>query len=467
MSKREKEIIESVEIEDIAAEGKAIAHVDGKVVFVPFVVPGDIVDILIVSKRKNYMEGVVQNLVKPSDLRVQPFCSHYGICGGCKWQLLPYSKQLEFKQQQVYDQLSRIGKVQLPAISSIIGSEKELYYRNKLEFTFSNKRWIETNKESEALSEDERLGLGFHITDMFDKVLDIKQCYLQRKPSNSIRLFIKDYAIKNKIPFFNLRDQNGILRNLIIRTASTGDLMVIVVFFYENKYLINKLMDELIKRFPEITSLNYVINNKKNDSISDLSVIKYHGANAIHELMEGLKFKIGPKSFFQTNSEQAYKLYSVVRDYASLSGNEIVFDLYTGTGTIALFLASRASKVIGIEYIPEAIEDARVNAMENDVFNCSFYAGDIKKILTLEFVKNNGHPDVIILDPPRAGIHPDIAKVIVETKPSKVVYVSCNPATQARDISLMSEFYSITAIQPVDMFPHTHHVENVVKLELK
>lgn len=467
MRKRERVILESVEIENIAAEGKSIAHVNGKVLFVPFAIPGDIVDVLVTGKRKSFMEGTVVRMVKPSAMRIDPFCSHYGVCGGCKWQPLPYQKQLEFKQQQVEDQLVRIGRLDLPEISPILGSQKQQYYRNKLEFTFSDKRWVESLSEAENLSDQEKLGLGFHIMGMFDKVLDIKKCYLQEEPSNKIRLFIKDYAIENNISFFNLREQTGLLRNMVVRTTTTNEVMLIIVFSSDEPEIIENLMNSVAKQFPEITSLNYVINSKKNDTITDLDVVNFKGNEAIYEKMENLRFKIGPKSFFQTNSEQAYRLYSVVRDFADLKGDEVVYDLYTGTGTIALFLASKAAKVVGVEYVPEAIEDAFVNASENNINNCSFYAGDMKDMLNKDFIEANGRPDVIILDPPRAGIHPDVAKVIVEAKPSKIVYVSCNPATQARDISLMSEFYKITRVQPVDMFPHTHHLENVVKLELK
>lgn len=467
MRKRERVILESVEIENVAAEGKAIAHVNGKVLFVPFAIPGDIVDVLVTGKRKSFMEGTVVRMVKPSSMRIDPFCLHYGVCGGCKWQPLPYQKQLEFKQQQVEDQLVRIGRLDLPEISPILGSQKQEYYRNKLEFTFSDKRWVESLNEAENLSDQEKLGLGFHIMGMFDKVLDIKKCYLQEEPSNKIRLFIKDYAIENNISFFNLREQTGLLRNMVVRTTTTNEVMLIIVFSSDEPEIIENLMNSVAKQFPEITSLNYVINSKKNDTITDLDVVNFKGNEAIYEKMENLRFKIGPKSFFQTNSEQAYRLYSVVRDFADLKGDEVVYDLYTGTGTIALFLASKAAKVVGVEYVPEAIEDAFVNASENNINNCSFYAGDMKDMLNKDFIEANGRPDVIILDPPRAGIHPDVAKVIVEAKPSKIVYVSCNPATQARDIALMSEFYKITKVQPVDMFPHTHHLENVVKLELK
>jgi 23S rRNA (uracil1939-C5)-methyltransferase len=375
--------------------------------------------------------------------------------------------QLEFKEQQVVDQLTRIGKLELPAISPILGSEKTEFYRNKLEYTFSKKRWIESKDEMVNLSDKDVLGLGFHISGYFDKVLDIEKCYLQEEPSNSIRLFIKDFAVKHDYPFFDLREQTGFLRTIVIRTSSTSEVMLIVVFAYEDKELRVRLLDEITKNFPQITSLNYVINSKKNDTISDLPVHLYSGNDSIYEKMENLRFKIGPKSFYQTNSEQAYRLYSVVREFAALSGNEILYDLYTGTGTIALFLSSLAKKVVGVEYVPEAIEDAFINAKENGIENCSFFAGDMKDILTPEFIAVHGKPNVIILDPPRAGIHPDVAKVIVEAEPDKIVYVSCNPATQARDIAAMSDKYEITRVQPVDMFPHTHHLENVVLMEIK
>jgi len=467
MGRRDKEFFESIEIETIAAEGKAITHINGKVLFVPHAIPGDIVDVQVNIKRKGYMEGYVVNMIKPSPIRIEPFCSHYGICGGCKWQPLPYSLQLEFKHKQVFDQLTRIGKLNLPQIEPILGSEKTQFYRNKLEFTFSNKRWIESKKESEIISETEKSGLGFHISGLFDKVLDIKTCYLQPEPSNSIRLFVRDFSLRNNLSYFDLREQTGFLRNMVIRTSTTSEILLIMVFAFEDCELRELLLNAVIDNFPEITSINYVINSKKNDNISDLPFVTYYGRDSINEKMENLIFKIGPKSFYQTNSEQAYKLYSIVREYADLSGKEVVYDLYTGTGTIALFLAGNAKKVIGIEYVPEAIEDAQMNAIVNKISNCTFFAGDMRDLLKAAFIKEHGNPDVIILDPPRAGIHPDVAKVIVEAKPRKIIYVSCNPASQARDLAIMSDCYEITKVQPVDMFPHTHHLENIVKLELK
>ncbi len=464
MKRKEKIILENIKIESVAAEGNALAHVDGKVLFVPQCVPGDIVNVRLTRKRSGYMEGTVVNMVTPSPLRVEPFCTHYGICGGCKWQSLPYELQLKYKQQQVTDQLSRIGKLALPDISPILGSEQTKYYRNKLEFTFSDKRWILTGEDASSLSPTEKLGLGFHISGFFDKVLDIKKCHLQEEPSNAIRLFIKEYAIEHSLPFFDLREQTGFLRNMIVRTSTTGEVMLIIIFAYEDKTTREALLNAVAEKFPQITSLHYVINQKRNDSISDLDCIYYAGEDCIYEQMEGLKFRIGPKSFYQTNSRQAYRLYSVVRELAGLSGDETLYDLYTGTGTIALFLSGKAKKVIGIEYIPEAIKDAEINAANNGITNCSFFAGDMKDMLTGEFIAQNGRPDLVVLDPPRAGIHPDVAKVLLEAGPQRIIYVSCNPASQARDLAILSPKYTIADVRPVDMFPHTHHVENVVAM---
>lgn len=464
--KKEPVILQNIEIESIAAEGNALAHVEGKVLFVPWCIPGDIVDVRVTKKKSAYMEGVMQRIVTPSPLRLEPFCKHYTVCGGCKWQPLPYDLQLKYKQQQVEDQLKRIGKLVLPPIEPILGSEKTVEYRNKLEFTFSNKRWILSGEDAEGLSDVEKLGLGFHISGFFDKVLDIKKCHLQASPSNEIRLWIKQYAIDNGLSFFDLREQTGLLRNLVIRTASTGEVMVIVVFACESEH-ITELMEELKNAFPQINSLYYIVNTKRNDSISDQTPILFSGSDAIYEQMEDLKFKIGPKSFYQTNSLQAYRLYSVVREFADLKGNEIVYDLYTGTGTIGLFLSNNAAKVVGIEYVPEAIEDAKVNASNNGRANAFFFAGDMKDMLTGDFINENGKPDVVILDPPRAGIHPSVAEVLLQAEAPRMVYVSCNPATQARDLALLQEKYEITRVRPVDMFPHTHHVENVVALKLR
>lgn len=460
-------ILENVKIEAVAAEGKSLAHVDGTVVFVEFAVPGDIVNVKVTKKKKNYMEGFILEIVKPSEDRLQPFCEHFGICGGCRWQPLPYDMQLKTKQQQVWDQLVRIGHLEIPDISPILPSDKTKYYRNKLEFTFSNKRWIYNNEDPDSLTDEERLGLGFHVGKFFDKVLDIKHCSLQPEPSNEIRLFIREYAVTHDLEFYNIRENTGFLRNIIVRNNQVGDVMLTVCFAYDDQDKIVPMLDAVAAEFPQIKSLHYVINEKLNDSISDLDCILYKGEDAIWETMGKLKFKIGPKSFYQTNSEQAYKLYSVAKEFAALTGNEVVYDLYTGTGTIAQFISDKASKVIGIEYVKEAIEDARINAEANGITNCTFFDGDMKDILTADFIKEHGKPEVMIIDPPRAGMHPDVVKVIMEAAPERIVYVSCNPASQARDLAMMSPMYEITAVQPVDMFPHTMHVENVCALKLK
>lgn len=460
-------ILENVKIEAVAAEGKSLAHVDGTVVFVEFAVPGDIVNVKVTKKKKNYMEGFILEIVKPSEDRLQPFCEHFGICGGCRWQPLPYDMQLKAKQQQVWDQLVRIGHLEIPDISPILPSDKTKYYRNKLEFTFSNKRWIYNNEDPDSLTDEERLGLGFHVGKFFDKVLDIKHCSLQPEPSNEIRLFIREYAISHNLEFYNIRENTGFLRNIIVRNNQVGDVMLTVCFAYDDQNKIVPMLDAIAAEFPQIKSLHYVINEKLNDSISDLDCILYKGEDAIWETMGKLKFKIGPKSFYQTNSEQAYKLYSVAKKFAALTGNEVVYDLYTGTGTIAQFISDKASKVIGIEYVKEAIEDARINAEANGITNCTFFDGDMKDILTADFIKEHGKPEEMIIDPPRAGMHPDVVKVIMEAAPERIVYVSCNPASQARDLAMMSPMYEITAVQPVDMFPHTMHVENVCALKLK
>ena len=458
-------IFENILITDVAAEGKAIAKIDGMAVFVPFVVPGDIVDIQVTRKKKTYAEGRAVRFEKYSDTRIAPVCEHFGVCGGCKWQNLPYEEQLKFKHKQVMDSLERIGKVELPEADYIMGAPETTFYRNKLEFTFSNKRWL-TQEEIDSKKEFKNMNsLGFHIPGMFDKVLDINKCWLQGSVSNDIRNEVREYCNDNDYTFFDIRKQEGMMRTLMIRNTSIGELMVIVVFFEDDEEKRNNLMEHIANKFPEITSLLYVINQKGNDTITDQEVITYKGNDAIYEEMEGLKFKIGPKSFYQTNSEQAYHLYEVAREFADLSGNELVYDLYTGTGTIANFVAKNAKKVIGIEYVEEAIADARVNSANNNIDNTLFYAGDMKDILNQEFINEHGQPDVIITDPPRAGMHDDVINTILFAEPKKIVYVSCNPATQARDISLLDVKYKVTKIQPVDMFPHTHHVENVVLME--
>lgn len=464
MPRKDKQVtLNNVTIEAVAAEGKALAHVDGLVLFVQFAVPGDVVNVKAVKKH-NYMEGYITELVKPSLDRLDPFCKHFGTCGGCKWQPLPYELQLKAKTQQVYDQLVRIGHLDVPEIPLALGSDKTSFYRNKLEFSFSNRRWFDFGENTEGLSEAQKCGLGFHVGRFFDKVLDIEKCWLQPEPSNAIRLFIKQLAIKNGWSFYDIRNNTGLLRNMFVRCNNKGEFMVIICFGEDNKKARTTLLDALVKEFPQIVSLYYVVNLKKNDSISDQDCVLYYGEDAIYEQMENLRFKIGPKSFYQTNSDQAYKLYSVVREFAGLTGSQTVYDLYTGTGTIAQFVSAKAAKVIGIEYVPEAIEDAWTNVRLNGITNCDFYAGDMKDILTNDFVAAHGHPDVVILDPPRAGIHPDVADVILKAAPEKIVYVSCNPASQARDLAIMQQDYKIVRVQPVDMFPHTHHVENVCEL---
>lgn len=460
-------LLEGVTIQAVAAEGKALSHVDGMVVFVDFAVPGDVVDIRVYKKKKNYMEGRVERLVSPSPVREKPFCEHFGICGGCRWQLLPYSMQLEAKRQQVEDQLVRIGHLNVPEIRPTLPSEKIREYRNKLEYSASAKRWILSGEDPEAVAENDRMGLGFHVGKFFDKVLDIKHCHLQREPSNAIRLFIKQFCVQHGYEFYDIRENKGYFRGVFVRTNENGEVMLIVCLGYEDKERREALLEAILAEFPSVVSLYYVINRKVNDSISDQDCILYKGSGFITETMEGLQFRIGPKSFYQTNSPQAYRLYSVARDFASLSGNEVVYDLYTGTGTIAQFVSSKAKKVIGIEYVPEAIADAEANAAANGIDNCSFFAGDMKDVLNAAFIEKHGRPDVIILDPPRSGIHPDVAEVIMAAAPQRMVYVSCNPASQARDLAIFAPLYEITAVQPVDMFPHTMHVENVVALKKK
>lgn len=452
----------------MAAEGKAIARVDDLVVFVPYVVPGDVVDLQIKRKKHHYAEAEAVHFHSYSPVRAVPFCQHYGVCGGCKWQILPYEEQIKAKQKQVTDNLTRIGKIELPEISPILGSKKTQCYRNKLEYTFSNKRWLTAEEVKQEVTYDQMNAVGFHIPTAFDKVLAIEKCWLQDDITNRLRNAIRDYAYAHNYSFQNLRTHEGMLRNLIVRTSSTGELMVILVCKIDSDEEMKRyrqLLQFVADSFPEITSLLYIINNKVNDTITDLEVHTFSGNDHIYEEMEGLRFKVGPKSFYQTNSEQAYELYKVARGFADLTGNELVYDLYTGTGTIANFVARKARQVVGIEYVPEAIEDAKVNSAINGITNTLFYAGDMKDLLTDDFIQEHGRPDVIITDPPRAGMHQDVVDVILRAEPQRIVYVSCNPATQARDLQLLDAKYRVTAIQPVDMFPHTHHVENVVRLE--
>ncbi|WP_290393346.1 23S rRNA (uracil(1939)-C(5))-methyltransferase RlmD [uncultured Duncaniella sp.] len=465
--KKELPLLSDVEILDVAAEGNSIARVDEMVVFIPFGAPGDIADIKIDRKKRSYAEGHIENLSKPSPIRVEPRCEHFTLCGGCRWQHLPYEFQLKCKQKQVEDALQRIAKIPFPELTPILGSENIWEYRNKMEYTFSNKKWLTFDQLRSGADFPERRAAGFHISGAFDKVLDINRCHLQEDLGNRLRVFIKKFGMEHNYSFYDLREQHGFLRTLMIRISSTEEVMAVMVFGEDDSVKIGELLTAVAENFPEITSLLYVINTKVNDTIADQEILLFKGREYIEEEMEGLKFRIGPKSFYQTNSRQAYRLYSVARDFAKLTGNELVYDLYTGTGTIACFIAPNVSHVIGIEYVPEAIEDAKVNASVNKLENTEFYAGDMKNVLTSDFISQHGRPDVMIVDPPRAGMHDDVVKVILDAAPKRIVYVSCNPATQARDLALLHEKYDIEAVQPVDMFPHTQHVENVVALTLR
>ena len=484
MSRKRKKmpLIEGVTIEAVAAEGKCIFHHEDRVVFVPFCVPGDVVDVQITKKRRRYYEGRVERFVKLSEVRTQPACEHFGICGGCKWQNLPYEEQLKVKQQQVEDQLRRIGKVKLPELNPIMGSAKIYEYRNKLEFGCCDKRWYtqeELNNPDLDLTTGNHAAIGFHITGAFDKIYPIRKCWLMDHLHNDIRNEIDRFAKETDMSFYDVKAQRGLLRNLMFRTSNTGEWMVLVQFHYDepgDEAKGQALLQHLADRFPQITSLIYVDNQKGNDTFGDLDLITFKGTDFICETMEDLKFKVGPKSFYQTNTEQAYHLYSVVREFCfddwdgekEKAGDKqhspLIYDLYTGTGTIANFVAKKASQVVGIEFVPEAIEDAKVNSRINRIENTKFFAGDMKNVLTADFIREHGRPDIVITDPPRAGMHPDVVKVILDTAPARIVYVSCNPATQARDLALLDQDYEVVAVQPVDMFPHTPHVENVVKL---
>ena len=466
MGKRRKDypLIEGLHITTLAAEGKAMGKLDNQVIFVAMAVPGDVVDVQIRKHHRRYMEGTIVRFVEKSPLRVEPFCEHFGVCGGCKWQSLPYEEQLKQKRQQVEDQLVRIGHLTIPEVRPCLGSARTREYRNKLEFTFADKRWLTYEEIAEGGDITSTPAVGFHIPGCFDKVLDINRCHLQVDISNRIRLEAKAFCIEHGYTFHNAKAHEGLMRTMVIRTASTGEIMVIVVFNENDVERINALMSHLRDTFPEITSLIYVINEKWNDSIGDLEPTCFAGKDHIIEEMEGLQFKVGPKSFYQTNSEQAYELYKVTREFAELKPTDVLYDLYTGTGTIANFCARRAAKVVGVEYVPEAIEDAVINSQLNNITNTTFYAGDMKDVMSDEFIERNGRPDVIILDPPRAGVDERVLEVIKRAAPERMVYVSCNPSTQARDLALLDDMYEILAVQPVDMFPHTHHVENVVKL---
>ncbi len=464
--KKPRPIFENIEVVDAAAKGKTIAKApDGRVIFLTNTVPGDIVDVQTTKKRKAYFEGVATRFHHFSEKRVTPNCAHFGVCGGCKWQDMGYEHQLSYKQREVENNLRRIGHLELPEINSILGSKQQYFYRNKMEFSFSSSRWMTLEEIQSDKEITDKNALGFHIPGMWDKILDIKKCHLQREPSNKIRLEIKDFALKNGLSFFNPRKQEGLLRTLMIRTSSTGEVMVLLQFFEDDREKRDLLLNHLAEKFPEITSLLYVINPKKNDTIYDQEVHCFYGRDHIFEEMEGLRFKINAKSFYQTNSEQAYELYKVTRDFAGLTGEELVYDLYTGTGTIAQFVAKKAKKVVGIESVPDAIVAAKENAQRNQLNNVDFFTGDMKNVFNDAFISENGTPDVIITDPPRDGMHKDVVQQLLQIAPQKIVYVSCNSATQARDLAMMKESYRVTKVQPVDMFPQTHHVENVVLLE--
>ena len=465
MGRKKLPLLEKVEITGIGARGKAIARVENYVTFVSNALPGDVVDIQVLKKRKAYQEGKAVDFHKLSDHRTDPFCKHFGVCGGCRWQDLQYGIQVRYKQQEVADALKRLGHLEFPPVNDILASEKEQHYRNKLEFTFSDRRWLSQDEIESGKEFSDRNALGFHIPGMFDKVIDLQECFLQEEPSNTIRQAVRDYAREHDLSFYNLRNRGGLLRNLIIRSTLYGELMVILVFYDHEKKAIKGILDYLEKKFPEITSLMYCINQKANDSIFDQEFILHSGRDHIMEQMEELTFKIGQKSFLKTNSLQALQLYRKVREFAGLTGREVVYDLYTGTGTIALFLAPGAKKVVGIEYIDEAIRDAMENARVNQLDNAQFHSGDIRDILTTDFIKNEGKPDVLISDPPRDGMHKDVLEAILLADPERIVYVSCNPATQARDLQVLDKHYRIMAVQPLDMFPHTYHVENIVLLE--
>lgn len=468
MSRRKtrKQIFENIEVIDAGAKGKSIAKApDGKVIFLNNTVPGDVVDVQTFKKRKAYYEGKATIFHKLSDKRTKPACEHFGTCGGCKWQDMAYEHQLFYKQKEVTNNLTRIGHIELPEVTPILGASNPYFYRNKMEFSFSDSRWLTVEEVQSDADLGDRNALGFHIPGMWDKILDIKKCHLQADPSNAIRNAVKTFAVENNLEFFNTRNQTGLLRTMMIRTSSTGDIMVMIQFFKEDKLKRELLLDFLAKTFPEISSLQYVINEKANDTIYDQEVICYKGQDHIFEEMEGLRFKINAKSFYQTNSDQAYELYKITRDFAGLTGNELVYDLYTGTGTIAQFVAKKAHKVVGVEAVPDAIKAAKENAQLNKINNVEFFVGDMKQVFNTEFIDAHGQPDVVITDPPRDGMHKDVVEQILNIAPKKIVYVSCNSATQARDLALMNSMYKVTKTQAVDMFPQTYHVENVVLLE--
>jgi 23S rRNA (uracil1939-C5)-methyltransferase len=465
-NRNKRQLFENVEVIDAGAKGKTVGKApDGRVIFLTNTVPGDIVDVQTTKKRKAYFEGVATNFHSFSDKRVDPECQHFGVCGGCKWQDMGYEHQLFYKQREIENNLKRIGHLELPEVSPIIGSKKRYFYRNKMEFSFSDSRWLTLDEIRSDKEIEDKNALGFHIPGMWDKIIDIEKCHLQEDPSNAIRLEIKDFALKNEMPFFNPRNQYGLLRTLMIRTTSTGEIMVLLQFYADDRVKRELLLNHILTTFPQITSLQYLINQKQNDTIYDQEIICHAGRDHIFEEMEGLQFKINAKSFYQTNSVQAHELYKVARNFAGLTGNELVYDLYTGTGTIAQFISKNAKKVVGIEAIPEAIADAKENAKRNEIENVDFFVGDMRKVFNQDFITENGFPDIIITDPPRDGMHKEVVQQLLNISPKKIVYVSCNSATQARDLNLMKEHYQVTKVQPVDMFPQTHHVENVVLLE--
>ena len=466
-NRRKHIFLENIEIINTASKGKSIAKHDGRVIFVKGAIPGDVCNITVYKRRKKYWEASIDKILKNSKNRIEPKCSHFGTCGGCKWQNMNYQSQLEFKQNEVINNLSKIGGITISKFHKIIGSKKIFNYRNKMEFTFSNKRWI-TKEEIENIENIEnKNALGFHVPGMFDKVIDIEKCYLQEEPSNEIRNAVNKFALKHNLSFFDIKNQKGLLRNLMIRTSNSGELMVLVQFFYNDKNEIELLMNFLKENFTQITSLLYTVNSKANNTIYDQEIICYSGLEYITEKIEDLSFKIGPKSFFQTNSDQAEILYKSARKLAKISNSDIVYDLYTGTGTIAQFISSNAKKVIGIDSVPEAIKAATESAKNNNIHNCSFFAGDMKNIFSDDFILQNGSPDIIITDPPRDGMHKKVIEQLLKIKSKRIVYISCNPATQARDIALLKDLYLVSEMQTVDMFPHTHHVENILVLDLR
>lgn len=464
--KRKKILLENITVADAGAKGKAVTRLDnGLVVFIEGAVPGDVCDVLVHKKRRSFMEGKPVKFHSYSELRREAVCEHFGLCGGCKWQFMEYKHQLHFKQKEVEDALTRLGGVEIPPIQDILGCQEEFRYRNKMDFAFTNRRWITEAERDSGEDIIQRNGVGFRVSGFWDKVIDLNECHLQAEPSNAIRKAARDYALANELDFFDIAEKEGFLRNLMIRMSSTGEIMLLFQFFYEDQEKREGLLQHIADTFPEVTSLLYCINPKGNETIFDLDIITYKGNDCIYEEMEGLKFKIGPKSFYQTNSAQAYELYKVTRDFAGIDAEDLVYDLYTGTGTIAQFVAKQAKQVVGVESVPEAIAAAKENAANNGIENCTFYVGDMKEVFTEDFIKENGQPDVIITDPPRDGMHKKVVGQILDVAPKKVIYVSCNPATQARDLALMNEHYKVTKVQPVDMFPQTFHVENVVLLE--